>query len=139
MMASPFAFAWMLLKDSARVADDHFHDWSQPSHKIGSDIKEAALRHNLSESETSSLYRQHMKEHGMFPSQDAPPFGEFVDSQMGQQSQHPPMPRPEDEGPTMGEMADMSPEEKEFEMSIARRRNAPKPEDPAQRTLHDFD
>ena len=49
------------------------------------------------------------------------------------------MPRPEDEGPTLGEMADMSPEEKEFELNMARRRSATKPEDPAQTQLLDFD
>ena len=46
------------------------------------------------------------------------------------------------EGPTLGEMADMSPEERaaamEEEQRIARRRHAPKPEDSAQTTLHDF-
>ena len=47
------------------------------------------------------------------------------------------------EGPTMGEMANMSPEERaaamDEEMRFARRHHAPKPEDPAQTTLHDFD
>jgi len=84
-MASPFAFAWMLLKDSARV--------TPPNPQEG---------------------------------------GEF------RQPQHPPMPLP-DEGPTLGEMADMDPEEAEFERALMARRQAPKSKDPAQTTLHDFD
>ena len=43
------------------------------------------------------------------------------------------------EGPTLGELADMDPEERKIEMEIARRR-AGVPEAPKnQRTLHDFD
>ncbi len=42
------------------------------------------------------------------------------------------------EGPTLGEMADMSPEQKEFEMEIARRRAGVKEAPKGQKTLHDF-
>ena len=89
-MASPFAFAWMLLKDSARYRPED---------------------------------RQAAAEERRFQLE---------------QSEHPPMPRPEDEGPTMGEMADMDPEEAEFERELAARRMKPKPNDPAQTTLADF-
>ena len=42
------------------------------------------------------------------------------------------------EGPTLGELADMSPEEKEFEMEMARRRAGVKEAPTGQKTLHDF-
>lgn len=41
-------------------------------------------------------------------------------------------------GPTIGEMADMSPEEKKLEMEIARRRAGVKGAPKGQKTLHDF-
>jgi hypothetical protein len=94
-MASPFAFAWMLLKDSARVAPPN----------------------------------------PQYPQEDD---GRDEPRRQFEQLQHPEMPLP-DEGPSLGEMADMSPEEAEFERALMARRNAPKPEDPAQTTLHDFD
>jgi len=93
-MASPFAFAWMLLKDSAST------QYPNPQYPYD----------------------------GRFE-----PRRQFPDEQL----QHPEMPRP-DEGPTLGEMADMSPEEKEFEMEIARRRAGVKEAPKGQKTLHDF-
>ena len=119
-MASPFAFAWMLLKDSARVGG--------PDGPRLSDEELAA---------TGQGRIRTREDVEPVPFDDVNPMR--GDYEKWSQPQHPPMPRPEDEGPTMGEMADMSPEEKEFVMSMARRRNAPKPEDPAQTTLHDFD
>ena len=109
-MASPFAFAWMLLKDSARYRPEEADEEIRQQQGM-----EEEFTHGKDESEIDRALLDRMLS----------------------QPQHPPMPLP-DEGPTLGEMADMSPEEKEFEMSMARRRNAPKPEDPAQTTLHDF-
>ena len=94
-MASPFAFAWMLLKDSARVAPPN----------------------------------------PQYPQEDD---GRDEPRRQFEQPQHPPMPH-HDEGPTLGEMANMDPEEAEFERALLARRKAPKPEDPAQTQLHQFD
>ncbi len=98
-MASPFAFAWMVLKDSAIVAPPN------PQYP-----------------------------HPQYPQEDD---GRDEPRRQFEQLQHPEMPRP-DEGPTLGEMADMSPEEKEFEMEIARRRAGVKEAPKGQKTLHDF-
>ena len=111
-MASPFAFAWMLLKDSARVPKS-----SMTQRDDGGPVSRPLSGGSW---ETGTTQR------------------DLGGPQPIGNTQHPPMPRP-DEGPTMGEMADMSPEEKEFELNMAHRRSATKPEDPAQKTLLDFD
>ena len=119
-MLAPIDHAWMLLK--AGPTEREQRNANEGMEPFQAHMVDSRYPYNRGEEEGPDS-----QEASMQPSSGAP-----IDAAMRQLR-----PRSDDEGPTLGELADMDPEEKEFYMREAGRRSAA-PSDSPQRTLHDY-
>jgi len=126
-MLAPIDHAWMLLK--AGPTEREQRNMNEGMEPFQANMVDSHYPHMRGEEE--ELDNQELSNE---PTAGAPttrpPIDEAMESLRGGGA-------PWQEGPTLGELADMDPEEGEHHMREAGRRSAA-PSDPPQRTLHDY-